>query len=130
VLLEIDRAWSDHVAAVADLREGIHLHRVGRQDPLFEFQKEAARYFRELELRIEEACAAAFAALDPEADIDAMALEGPSATWTYLISDDPFRDRLANSLAGNVGFSIGAAAAWPLLMLWWAARRWRGRRAE
>jgi len=127
VLLQIDGAWSDHLAAVADLREGIHLHRVGRQDPLFEFQKEAARYFRDLEQRIEEDCAREFTALDLEADLDAMALEGPSATWTYLINDDPFRDQLAKSLAGNVGFSMGAAAAWPLLMLWWAARRWRRR---
>jgi preprotein translocase subunit SecA len=130
MLVQIDRAWGDHLAAVADLREGIHLHRVGRQDPLFEFQKQAGLYFRALQQRVEEDAAAAFLAIDPETvDVDAAELKGPSATWTYLINDDPFRDQLAASLAGNMGFSIGAAALWPLLLLWWALKRWQaGRR--
>jgi hypothetical protein len=44
-----------------------------------------------------------------------------------LSNDDPFADDLAKSLAGNVGFAMGAAMAWPLLFLWALAKRWRTR---
>ena len=59
--------------------------------------------------------------------MNAVDLKGPSATWTYLINDDPFADDLAKSLAGNVGFSMGAAMVWPLLFLWALAKRLRER---
>ena len=39
----IDRAWQDHLALCADLREGIHLVRLGGQDPLTRFTSEAIR---------------------------------------------------------------------------------------
>jgi len=59
--------------------------------------------------------------------VNADDLKGPSATWTYLINDDPFADDLAKSLAGNLGFAMGAAMAWPLLFLWALARKWKTR---
>lgn len=36
-LFQIDRAWCDHLARCADLREGIHLVRFAGQDPLTRF---------------------------------------------------------------------------------------------
>ena len=82
--------------------------------------------FREFQRRVEAASVARYGAIDPlTADVDAADLKGPSATWTYLINDDPFADDLVKALAGNVGFGIGAAMAWPLLMMWAFAKRWR-----
>jgi len=128
MLLEIDRAWCDHLAAVADIREGIHLQRLGRQDPLFVFLNETGLLFRGFQRYVEEASAARFLAIDPATvDVNAADLKGPSATWTYLINDDPFADNLARSLAGNVGFAMGAAMMWPLLFLWAFAKRWKER---
>jgi len=128
MLLEIDRGWCDHLAAVADIREGIHLQRLGKKDPLFVFLHETGLLFRDLQRLVEDSAVARFLAIDPATvDVNADDLKGPSATWTYLINDDPFADDLVKSLAGNVGFAMGAAAAWPLLFLWAAARRWRRR---
>ncbi len=128
MLLEIDRAWCEHLGTVADIREGIHLQRLGRQDPLFVFQKETGLLFHDFQRQVEEASAARFLAIDPATvDVNAADLKGPSSTWTYLINDDPFADDLAKSLAGNVGFSMGAAMVWPLLFLWALAKRWRER---
>lgn len=128
MLLEIDRAWCEHLGRVADIREGIHLQRLGRQDPLFVFQRETGVLSHDFQRRVEEASAARFRAIDPATvDVNAADLKGPSATWTYLINDDPFADDLARSLAGNVGFSMGAAMVWPLLFLWALAKKWRER---
>ena len=41
----IDRAWRDHLALCADVREGIHLVRLGGQDPLTVFTSEAIQAF-------------------------------------------------------------------------------------
>ena len=40
MLFQIDRAWRDHLALAADLREGIHLVSLGGQDPLTRFTTE------------------------------------------------------------------------------------------
>ena len=40
MLFQIDRAWREHLALAADLREGIHLVGLGGQDPLTRFTTE------------------------------------------------------------------------------------------
>ena len=45
-LFQIDRAWRDHLAFAADLREGIHLVSLGGQDPLTRFTTEIRLAFR------------------------------------------------------------------------------------
>ena len=55
----IDRAWRDHLALCADLREGIHLVRLGGQDPLTHFTSEAIRAFSRIDEAIDEAVLAA-----------------------------------------------------------------------
>ena len=55
VLFHLDRAWAEHLAFLADLREGIHLRALARGTvPLNEFNKEAIRAFARL---LEEAAA-------------------------------------------------------------------------
>ena len=49
MLFQIDRAWRDHLALAADLREGIHLVSLGGQDPLTRFTTEIAAAFRSME---------------------------------------------------------------------------------
>ena len=39
-LLLLDRRWSDHLALIEDIREGIHLQRYGGREPLTEFQRQ------------------------------------------------------------------------------------------
>ena len=57
----MDRAWRDHLALCADVREGIHLVRLGGQDPLTLFTSEAIRAFARIEDAIDDAVLAALA---------------------------------------------------------------------
>jgi len=116
-LLHIDRAWRDHLALVADLREGIHLVRLGGDDPLTRFCVRVAEAYRARMEALEESIAEALRA---PADEPRPPLKGPSSTWTYLVNDDPFRDQLGSQLTGpgRATFAVGAAVfAMPLLIL-------------
>ena len=96
-LFHLDRIWSDHLAELADLREGIHLVRVGGRDPLQEFGRRASEMFYELSPRIDDAVVQSLrtATITAEGiDLEREGLRGPSSTWTYIIADDPFRDKL------------------------------------
>ncbi len=53
----IDRAWCDHLALIADLREGVHLVALGGRDPLTHFTTTITAAFGTLDERIEEAVA-------------------------------------------------------------------------
>ena len=113
VLYHLDRAWADHLAELAEIREGIHLRALGHGpnpfimslDPLTEFHKEAVKLFTQLFDQIETAAAETFEAATITADgidLDAADLKRPSATWTYLVQDNPFGtnlDRMLRHLA-------------------------------
>ena len=53
VLAAIDLAWSDYLAAVTELREGIHWRSWGGREPFHEFITDAEQMFGELMERIE-----------------------------------------------------------------------------
>jgi preprotein translocase subunit SecA len=94
VLYHLDRGWADHLAALAGIREGIHLRALGRGlDPLNEFQREAVTLFARLLPDVEERSAQTFHTApitDAGADLGAVGLKRPTATWTYLVQDNPF----------------------------------------
>jgi len=131
-LHHIDRAWADHLALVADVREGIHLVALGGRDPLGHFTAEITMAFATLEHRIEQAVRSDLErALHTGFDVNEGRLKGPSSTWTYLVTDDPFKNQIGMMLTGpgRATFAIGAAAlAMPLLILWGAVDRVLGKR--
>ena len=133
-LFHIDQRWSEHLGAIADLRGGIHLLRVGGQDPLSAFLHRAVEFFREMQERIDDDVLRTLRTariIGGGIDLEKEGLRGPSSTWTYLINDDPFRDQLAIQLAGNTGFAAAAALyAGPLLVLWGLCNRFRRRAAR
>jgi preprotein translocase subunit SecA len=94
VLYHIDRAWSDHLAMLSDLREGIHLRALGYGlDPLAQFHAEAVRLFGDLFTTIEEQSQQTFETAqitEAGADLEGVGLHRPTATWTYLVKDNPF----------------------------------------
>jgi preprotein translocase subunit SecA len=120
-LREIDRAWREHLAVLADVREGIHLASVGGRSPLAEFQRIANEEFVKLEPRVEAGILRAARELpkDPGLiDPGRIGLRGPSSTWTYLISDDPFGSWVSLLQGGNIGATAVAAAVYgPLYLL-------------
>ena len=94
-LHHLDQAWVEHLALCADLREGIHLVRLGQQDPLTRFTAEVVDAYERLEPGIDEAVRVALDAVrvvDDRLDLAPAGVEvkGPAATWTYLVNDDPF----------------------------------------
>jgi preprotein translocase subunit SecA len=109
VLFHLDRAWSDHLAFLADLREGIHLRALARGTvPVNEFNKEAIRAFGPLLDDAATRSVQTFLIAPVTADgvdLEAIGLKRPTSTWTYLVHDNPFGtdiDRALRSVARRV----------------------------
>ncbi|MFF0345673.1 accessory Sec system translocase SecA2 [Kribbella sp. NPDC004875] len=108
----LDRRWTDHLAYLADLREGIHLRSLAggivHLKPIDEFNKSAIASFDTL---IEDAWKDAVETFgDAEItadglDEEASGIPRPTATWTYLINDNPFgteADRILGRLRNAI----------------------------
>ena len=133
-LFHIDRIWADHLAWLADLREGIHLVSLGRKEPLAEFQKAATEAFLELEEKIGTEMGKTLETIvDREGpiDLEAEGLKGPSSTWTYLVNEDQLGWGVELLKGTNVGFTSAAAAFYgPLFILAILGKRFKKRRGQ
>ncbi len=111
-LHHLDLAWTDHLALLADLREGIHLRSLSggivHEKPIDEFNKQAIASFDNL---IEDAWTAAAASFEAATigadglDAEASGVARPTATWTYLVNDNPFgtdADRILGRLRAAI----------------------------
>jgi preprotein translocase subunit SecA len=110
----VDRAWRDHLVLCADLREGIHLVRLGGQDPLTVFTSEAIQAFARIDDAVQEAVLAALTKvriIGSRMDLTSTGIRVPSATWTYLVNDDPFKSRIGAMLTGPGGVTIAIYSA-------------------
>lgn len=120
-LYQIDRCWAEHLAAIADVREGIHLASVGGRSPIQEFHKIADAEFLQLERKIDEAIVKTFKSLpiaEKGVDLDKEGIRGPSSTWTYLITDNQFGLWVGMLQGSNIGATAVAAAVYgPLYIL-------------
>jgi len=108
VLIETDRAWCSHLARIADIREGIHLHYLAGQDsfggiwtlrktPLDVFHEMAVEAFRVTRSRLDEAILSSYDELeltDDGVNLDRDELKGPESTWTYIVNDTPFESTI------------------------------------
>ena len=111
-LFHIDRSWTEHLAYVSFVREGIHLMGLGGKNPSFEFQKKIITAFDDLEQEIDKRILETFDTAhitDTGIDAEREGLTGPSSTWTYLVNDNPFENRLFGVLVGSNAFAFGAA---------------------
>jgi len=129
----LDRLWREHLAAGADLREGIHLVRLGGQDPLGRFTTELKAGFARLSEALDEAVLSSLdgvRAAGGRLEIEGVDLKGPSSTWTYLVNDDPFREQVLLSLIGGGGrtMAVYAATVMPALFLLWTIVEHFGKR--
>ena len=133
-LVHLDAAWADHLAWLADLREGIHLVSIGKMEPLLEFQKAATEAFLELEDRIGRSIEATLRSLlagQGPVDVEAAGLRGPASTWTYLVNEDQLGWGIELLKGTNVGFAAGAAALYgPLFVLALLVNRLKRKRSD
>ncbi len=101
VLAHLDEAWSDHLAVLDDVREGIHLRALARESPIEEFRRIAGELFDPFFDVVYERAAATLA----DADVTDTAVvhtgpRRPTSTWTYLVTDDPFGSEADRFLTG------------------------------
>ncbi|NIL57402.1 accessory Sec system translocase SecA2 [Salinispora arenicola] len=103
-LFHLDRLWAAHLAELSEVREGVHLRALGRLDPLDEFHRAAVPSFNDLVPEIERRTIETFTETDFDDDWepDEAKLVRPSATWTYLVHDNPFGSEL-DRLIASVG---------------------------
>ncbi|HWG99468.1 MAG TPA: accessory Sec system translocase SecA2 [Pilimelia sp.] len=107
-LYHLDRLWAEHLAELSEVREGVHLRALGRLDPLDEFHRSAVPAFQRLVPEIEARTVETFekTEITDGWSPDRAELVRPSATWTYLVHDNPFGselDRLISAVARRVG---------------------------
>jgi preprotein translocase subunit SecA len=125
-LRAIDAAWADHLALIAELREGIHLQEIGGKSPLVELHRGIVDPFDDISDRVASRVATELSELDlDDTAASLQQIRGPSSTWTYLVNDTVFGSWIGLLGGRNVGLLATAAAFYaPLLLLLAVARRW------
>jgi preprotein translocase subunit SecA len=102
-LLHLDRGWAEHLAMLADLREGIHLWALSRESPIAEYHRAAIPAFKALFQTAEKHTVETFETAkitEDGVDLDSEGLARPTATWTYLVHENPFGSDLERSVRG------------------------------
>ncbi|MFC6023542.1 accessory Sec system translocase SecA2 [Plantactinospora solaniradicis] len=109
-LYHLDRLWAHHLAELSEVREGVHLRALGRLDPLDEFHRSAVPAFNALVPEIETRTVETFdeSEFTDDWEPDESELARPSATWTYLVHDNPFGSELDRLIAA-VGRRLSSA---------------------
>ncbi len=100
-LQAIDAAWSEHLEAVSEIRDGIHLMEIGGLSPVNEFHKRAKDAFEYALDSIDGRLLDTFDAIEITAeppDFTALGLHGPASTWTYLVDDHAMSNPLLRAL--------------------------------
>ncbi len=85
-LATIDDLWSEYLAAITDLREGVQWLSYGGRQPLYEYLTAVDSLFQQLQARIDEEIPKRLA----EAGEQGVDPSQRGATWTYLTTDQPF----------------------------------------
>ncbi|MFC1848699.1 accessory Sec system translocase SecA2 [candidate division CSSED10-310 bacterium] len=130
-LFYLDHCWAEHLEWIAQAREGIHLLRYGGKIPLNEFQHQVNIEFFEMRNRLEQKVESVFHHLqltENGFNLTDQGLKRPTASWTYLINDNPFSSSLLTLIAGpNMGltasFGFMALLYSPFIFLIYLFRR-------
>jgi preprotein translocase subunit SecA len=103
-LYHLDQRWTDHLAYLADVREGINLRVLAHLDPVDEFHRETAAAFKTLIADVDDLTVDTLETVEITGPQWRMADAGfvrPTATWTYVVHDNP--------LGEGVGVGVGFA---------------------
>jgi preprotein translocase subunit SecA len=93
MLYHCDQRWTEHLAFLADVRETIHLRALAKETPIDEFHRTAIPEFRKIQDEITDRAVETFTTIEISSegvDLTAGELRRPSATWTYMVHDNPF----------------------------------------
>jgi preprotein translocase subunit SecA len=103
-LATIDDLWSEYLAAITDMREGVQWLSWGGRDPLHEYLTAVDAMFQQLETRIDEEIPKRVADGGPDPT-------ERGATWTYLTTDQPFGTATERIMRGIVR-KVRAGRVW------------------
>ncbi|MCU1245439.1 MAG: secA 2 [Acidobacteria bacterium] len=98
----LDQRWTEHLAEMTEVREGIHL-RAMSGDPYQQFNILMYERFNQLFDAVEDALVDTFldAQIDEHGiDLEAAGLGAPSSTWTYMVTDNPFGTSMERVMRG------------------------------
>jgi preprotein translocase subunit SecA len=126
----IDTKWSRYLAEINEVRDTIHLRRMGGEEPLLVFHRLIVGAFELLLEDIEqsiETLVQGLACVGGELRMGGERVVVPTATWTYLINDDPMEHAFGLQLVANAGLNVAAAFAWPLTALFLLQHRFQRR---
>ncbi|HSI76677.1 MAG TPA: DEAD/DEAH box helicase [Lunatimonas sp.] len=115
ILNQYDIHWAQHLDFVMQLRQGIYWERIGGQDPLRMFFEKTDIHFKQIMASIDANLKNM--AADPQ-NLNALDLKKPSSTWTYVVNDNPFQNRIGIFLSGsgNLGYQVDFFTV-PVLLL-------------
>lgn len=105
MLFHLDLSWADHLELMDEVRESIHLRAVARETPLTEYHRIAVREFKNVAQRAVDESLGVFNSVLIDANgvhMDDAGLARPSATWTYMVSDNPLSGQ-GNSVVSGIG---------------------------
>ena len=105
MLYHLDLAWADHLELMDDVRESIHLRAIARETPIDEYHRIAVREFKDLAQRAVDDAVDTFKTVLIDVDgahLEDHGLSRPSATWTYMVSDNPLSGG-GNSVLKGIG---------------------------
>jgi preprotein translocase subunit SecA len=100
----LDEHWVQHLSKLQSIRDGIHLQALAGHRPADEFHRIALHEFQGFFEAVYNDAAQflqTLTATEITRDLHELGLRRPSATWTYMVTDDPYGtagDRLAKEL--------------------------------
>lgn len=93
MLYHIDKAWSEHLAFAAHIREGIHLVSLTGKRPIEEFHYALIPVFYEFWNKVKTNAQKDYNSIpvtDQGFNLAEAGLKAPSSSWTYLVNDQLF----------------------------------------
>ncbi len=96
-LYYMNKCWADYLDYISYIRESIHLVVIGNKNPLDEYNKIAVEAFEMMQEKMQDEIVEAFHTVEiteDGIDLEKEGLWDTSATWTYLLNDNP--DQFSN----------------------------------
>ena len=118
LISSIDTYWSQYLSDIDEIREDIHLYSYCGREPFFEFQKIAKKRFADLSKEWDDYVIQTFnhiPIVEKDIDVELEKLKSPSATWTYIINDNPMG--LMLGVVGDIGLAASMGVAVPIIKL-------------
>ena len=96
----------------------------------FEFQKAIIQMYEELHTSIDIKTQHTFANLtiaECQTILSGNKFKRPSATWTYLVNDNPFENMIGLQMIGNIGMQVGTSILGIIFIIRQILRKFRRR---